>query len=134
MSTLGILSLVLGLAVLIALIFNCVYSSEKKPFVLVLRIALPVLFVGYALTTVFWLREVYVNDNLSLATLAAILAMLTLSTIVAIPFVSKLKKPFLFCDMACFLLLGVATIITFMYLSKSIIQPDAAIALLPGLF
>ena len=131
MSTLGILSLILGLAVIIVLIFNFLYKPEKKIPLLLLRIGLPVLFLGYAVVTVFWLREVYVNDNLSLATQSAILAMCALATIVAIPFVSKLKRPFLYADMACFLILGVATVISFIYLSKSIYQPNAAIALLP---
>ena len=129
MSTLGILSLIFGVILFALLILNILFHSKMRWLALCMTLALPLMYVVYSLITVFWIREVYASDDVKLATIAAILAMLFLGTIVLFPFLGRIKRPFIYVNLACFVLLGVATIVSFIYLSKSVMQPNAAIVL-----
>ena len=106
-----------------AVVFDFVFNLTKKPLLRKISlIGLPLSYVAFLL----FLRKIYAEDNVTYATFTYLFAGLALGCLLAAPVFRK-NKIITYILMPLFLGFGVAFIVMSVYLSKSILQPDAGV-------
>ena len=86
-------------------------------------------FIALTILAVKWAEAMYAGGDVALARATFLVGSFFLLSILAIPFVKGWKIAVM-ADMVAFLALGVTFIILAVYLSKSVLQPNAELALL----
>ncbi len=131
---LPVLTILCGALCFGAFLVRILLKARYKGFLVwALPLATGVLFAAFLALLVLWGRRIYAENDLTKATLGFLFLGLTFGALVAAPFVYPYKIANTI-DMILFLGFAIATVITFVFLSKTILQPDAVSSTSSALF